>query len=355
MEKLVWNSGVKSKSPVRKFVAFFLFCTFFISACATRGHDMTKQLLEGNDAALQGDYATAVSAYENALKKVPNSIITRRNLGIVLVKVGNYKRARHYLESILPRYENDVEVRYFLGEASRGLADYSAALAQYQKALAIQPKDLRVIKAYAWTYNKIGNNERALAIVEPMLGSHSNDLQIRLIAAHSYLKLKKYKDAVSILAVIEKSGFKLQSKDKVSAEAEKILILSALGDAYLGLENCEKASSLYNEVLKTRPLLSAALTGLAKCDMKSNQKERAVAKLERAAKADPESPEAHYLLAKLLENSDAKKSASYYRKFLILARDNNDFSEETESSKNALSNLEKPTRRSSSSSSRKSR
>lgn len=340
-QKLHFGVGAHLSSCISTLSTFFLVVTLIFSGCATRAHDMTRYLVEGNNAAIRGDFANAATRYEAALREVPNSPIVKRNLGIVMVKVGNYKRARTLLEVVLPRYERDIEVRYYLGEASRGLADYAGALAHYQKALMLDDKDLRVIKAYAWTYNKIGNYERALAIVEPIIASHPTDLQIRLIAATSHNKLKRYKQSISMLALIEKSGFKLQSHDRVSAEAERVLILSTLGEAYLGLQNCNKATALYTEVLKTRPLLSTALTGLAKCDLKGNNLSRAVSRLEKAAKADPETPEAHYLLAKLLEKSDAKKSAYYYRRFLILARDNSEFSNETEVSKNALTNLEK--------------
>lgn len=340
MAKQNFNFGVANLATnVSRYFVFIL--SFFIISCATRSNEMTRNLLEGNEAATHGDFASAVVSYEAALHQVPNSPTVRRNLGIVLVKVGNYKRARALLESIISRYDKDLEVRYFLGEASRGLADYAGALSQYQKALAIDSKDLRILKAYAWTYGKIGNYDRALSIVEPLLASHATDLQLRLIAASAYNKLHKYKQTVSILALIEKSGFKLLSRDKVSAEAEKVLIESTLAEAYVGLENCDKGTSLYNDILKTRPLLASALTGLAKCDMKGNALNRAISRLEKASKADPEAPETNYLLARLLEKTDSKKSAFYYRRFLILARDNNEFANEAEVSKNALNNLEK--------------
>lgn len=322
----------------RATVAFFLL-SFLFAGCATRGHQMTRYLISGNEAALNGDYTIAIQRYEASLAEVPSSFVARRNLGIVLVKVGQYKRAYQMLQGVLPRYAKDVEVRYFLGEAARGLLQFDSALSHYQAALAIDPRDLRVIKAYAWTQCKLGHFDKTLRIVEPLLTAHENDIQLKLIAATAYNKSQRFKETIQTLSVVEKAKFKVQSGDEESAESEKVLLMVALADAYSGLNECEKAGDLYQDVLKSRPFLSNALNGIAKCELNQNQVNRAIQRLERASKADPDAAETYYLLGKALERSDSRKSVAMYRKFLLMARDSGDLKFEREQSKNAIRRL----------------
>lgn len=324
-----------------KLIVPLLLSVHLIGACATRGHEMTKNLLQGNDAALNGDYAAAVNHYELALKSVPDSTAAKRNLGIVFVKVGNYKKAKAILAEVISSYPKDLEVYYFLGEALRGLEEFQSAAAQYQRALRINPNDLRVIKALAWTWYKLGLYERSLAIMSPVLQSTPGDLQVRLIVGSTLNKQKRYRNAIDTLSVVEKSNFKIQSRDKITAESERALIMTALAEAYAGQENCSKATLLYGEVLKARPFLSTALTGAAKCDLKQNATTRAVFKLERATKADPDLQEAHFLLGRIFEKTDPTKAIFYYRRFLLLARDNVEFAAEKQVVKSALGQLEK--------------
>lgn len=314
---------------------------FLLTACATRGHDMSRNLLDGNEAALRGDYSTAVLRYESALKAVPDSKTAKRNLGIVLVKVGNYPRARDLLLSIEKSFENDVDLHYHLGEAFRGLTDYGNAVFYYQKALKVDAKDLRVIKAVAWTWHKMRYYEKTLATLTPVLEKSPNDLQIRLIMASTYNKLKQFQKTLSVLDVVEKSGLKIKSKDKVTAESERALILSTLAEAYFGLNNYGKATAIYNEVLKARPFLATALVGGARCDLASNNVAKAQQKLMRAVKSDPDSADAHYLLARTYQNSDANKSTFYFKRFLLLSKYDVDYVNEVNATKNALAELEK--------------
>lgn len=326
-------------SKTSKIIAI-LFSALALS-CATRAHDMTKNLLEGNEAALKGDYQAAVSHYESALKAVPDSAAAKRNLGIVMVKVGNYKRAKVLLAEALLIYNKDIEVYYFLGESMRGLEEFQSAAAQYQKALRLDPNDLRIVKALSWAWYKMGFFERTLAATGPLLQNTPEDLQLRLIVGSALNRQKKFKESIEVLSYIEKPGFKIQSGDRITADSERALILTALAESYSGIENCTKAIQIFNGVLNTRPFLASALTGAAKCELKQNSTGRALAKLERATKADSTTKEANMLLGKIYEKSDSVKAVYYYRRFLLLTKDNPEFASDAQTVKATLAKLEK--------------
>jgi tetratricopeptide (TPR) repeat protein len=319
---------------------------FLLGACATTPKkDVTRLLLDGNSAALRGDYSSAANSYEAALKIAPDNLPAKRNLGIVLVKTGDFKKAQKTLLSIQNEYKEDLEVFYFLGEASRGANDHKAALANYQRAAKINPQDLRVQKALAWSHFRLSNLERSFTLAQRLNRTHADDLQVKLIFASILNRQKKFEEVQALLSSVERSNFNVQSKDKVSAATERTLLMNALAESYVGSDNCSKAEPLYTEILKARPFLSTALVGAAKCDIKVKQRTRAITRLERATKSDPDSEEAYYLLGQLYESTDKGKATYYYRRFLLLAKDNPQFVSESRITRSNLANLEKGTAR----------
>ncbi|MFZ9519442.1 MAG: tetratricopeptide repeat protein [Silvanigrellaceae bacterium] len=322
-----------------------LFSAIFagLVACATTNpqQETTRFVIDGNAAALRGDYSSASNQYESALRVAPSNMSAKRNLGIVLVKMGDYKRAIKTLAAVQSEYKDDVEVFYFMGEAARGSGDFKGALGHYSKAAKINPQDLRVQKAISWCFFRVGALDKALNLVQKLQRNNPDDLQVKLIFASVLNKQKKYEEVQALLSSVERANFNVLSKDKVSADTERTLLMNALAESYAGSENCIKADALYNEILKSRPFLAPALIGAAKCDLKSKQKPRATARLERAIKADPDAEEAYFMLGQLYETTDKSKATYFYRRFLLLAKDNPQFISEARITRSNLVNLEK--------------
>lgn len=333
---------VRSNTLSMKMIAVGVFSWMLVSCASTNIQDTTRALMDGNSAALRGDFSAAATAYESALKISPKNSAAKRNLGIVFVKIGDFKRARQLLTEIQDEYKEDPEVFYFLGEACRGSSDYKSALSYYQKAAKLNSNDLRVQKAMTWSYFRIGVVEKAFYEAQKLHRANPDDLQVKLILASVLNKKKKYEEVQALLAHVEKTKFNVQSRDKVSADTEKTLLMNALAESYVGSDNCKQAGPLYQEILKARPFLSSALIGTAKCDLKVNQKARAISKLERATKSDPEAEEAYFMLGQLYESSNRAKATYYYRRFLLLAKDNPYFVSESRITRSNLSNLQKP-------------
>lgn len=319
----------------------------FLVSCLTtnKTQQTTRFLIEGNASALRGDFSAAATQYEAALRVDPNNSSAKRNLGIVLVKIGDYKRAYKTLATVQEEYKQDVEVFYFLGEASRGSGDFKNALTAYTKASKINGKDLRVLKALAWTHFRLGQIDRAFNLAQRLHRNYADDLQIKLIFASILNKQKKFDEVQVLLSSVERAKFNVQSKDKVSADTERTLLMNALAEAYVGSDRCSKAEPLYSDILKARPFLASALIGAAKCDLKSKQKNRATVRLERAVKADPETEEAYFLLGQIYENTDKSKATYFYKRFLLLAKDNPQYVSESRITRSNLVNLKKSTSR----------
>ena len=278
-------------------------------------------IITGNKYAEKGDFSKSAEQYKLALKDEPNSTTAKRNLGLVLVKIGRYKEAVTLLNEIAPSYPKDAELYYFLGEANRGIGFEKESIKAYQHSLSIVPNDLRTIKSLSWVYLKTGNYDEAEKLIKKSYEKNPLDLQLMLIMTSLDVKKERYLKAIKEMREFEKSEYKIVSKDKTTAETEKILLLNVLGNAYAGINDCSKAQKIFDIILKTRPFLAPTLTDSAKCDLKTNNSIQAKGKLEKAYSSEPDYPETLFLLGKIYSNNDPKKAAFYYKRFIELSLD----------------------------------
>lgn len=328
--------GLKFLNSLKKSSLVLLFSSFIMS-CATTAHVHSRYLALGNLAAKEGKFLDAATQFEKALVELPDSLPAKRNLGLVKVKLGDYENAVRLLKEVYSSYRDDIEVQYFLGEGYRGLRNYQLAADHYQKGLRLDPADLRLVKALAWSWLKIGKTEWSINLVEPFLSTNPTDHQIRLILANAYNQVGKGKNAIALLKFLEDEKFRIQSKDRTTAIAEHMLLLSALADAYQETDNCRSALKHYFHVLKFRPFFDGALTGAANCLFKSGNDERAIGFLERAVRANPQSTQANFMLARALEKRSKDRSIVYFNRFLKLTENSPDaFSGEREVAKRVL-------------------
>jgi tetratricopeptide (TPR) repeat protein len=307
--------------------------------CASQGHESTKHILDGNENALRGDYSIAIASYEKALELNPQSIPAKRNLGIVLVKVGNYKAAKDHLESVKESYTRDTEFLYFWGEATRGSSDLTGAVRIFNQGLEVQPRDLRMVKALAWTYHKLGQHQKSIDMTQTWLKEYPTDSQLRLILASAFLKLKRYQEGADSLRMFQ--SLKSNAAESPSTSSERALILTVLAQNYLGKNDCDQAGPLFLEVLRTRPFLADALTGSARCDIAKKNFSKAIVKLDRATKTDPEHPDAHYLLGRLYEKTEPSRAALLLKRFLLLSKNQSEKTPEKNLAKKIILEIEK--------------
>ncbi len=293
-----------------------------LNACATSGYQHTRFLVAGNEAAQKGNFVDAVSNYEKALSEVPDSSTGKRNLGIVLVKIADYDRALGLLRAVEKDYASDSELHYFLGEALRGQRNFELAAKSYQDGLRLDPGNLRLTKALAWTWHKMGRNDWVINLIGPYVGLKPNDRQIQLILASAYNASGKFDKAIALLTSKSSKSARSNSITSSGFQAEDMLIWTALGDGYAGKGDCASAQPLYIKVLRVRPFFDSALVGSAKCHLAAKNPKAAVPLLERAIKSNPESAEGHFFLGRVLEGSETDRAMVYLNRFLAMTESN---------------------------------
>ena len=259
----------------------------------------------GNQYAKDGLLREASESYKKALVKTPNNSVAHRNLGMVLVKLGDYRGASRHLEKAMKKYERDFDANYYLGESYRAQDKYAEALFRYKQALKIKEADPRALKPLTWSYFKIRYYTEALTHARELQKVAGNDDQTTIILARTLLKLKRTNEALATVRTARKSMDKNSRAFFNSVEGD---ILYELGDA----KNAEK---MYRDALKDQPLLAGALLGLGKVMLDANKTKLAISYMERAVRVRPRLTEAHFLLAKAYEPTDKEKALKYYQYF----------------------------------------
>lgn len=274
---------------------------------------------QANQYARDGLYREAVAAFRKHLSERPKDAAAHRTLGIVYVKTGAYKLAIHHLQEALPTYPENAELNYYLAEAYRTQTRYADAIFHYKKTLQVEPKNLNALKALAWSYYSIRYYAEALKTAKSLKKLDPNDFQISIINARILNKIGMNDKALAIL----------HKTEALSSPSELAYLNSVKGDILLDEGHRVEAEQAYRKALQDQPLLPGALTGLAKKFIKDQQNlDMAVTYLERALRIRPNLTEAYFLLGQALEKKDPKKSLENYRNFTKEAAMDPEFQQE---------------------------
>ncbi len=311
-----------------KFMILSVFAAFLINACATTTKNQS-QLQLANEYAKDGLFREAIETYKQALIENPKSPLIHRNLGMVLLKVGDYKSSREHLELAINRYEHNFDTNFYLAEALRSLEMYADAIFRYQKALKLKEREPRALKALAWSYFKIRYYSEAASTVAKLESLTPNDEQTVIIKARVLLKLKKGELALNTIE-------KYKSQIKPSSQP---FFNSVLGDIYYELGKKKEASEAYIKSLREEPLLASALYGYGQILADSGDTKNAIKQLERALRVKPKQADAHLQLAKIFQKSDRQRAISHYTAFISLAEADPEYLGELKTAQSELSQL----------------
>ncbi|MBP9708309.1 MAG: tetratricopeptide repeat protein [Oligoflexales bacterium] len=277
-------------------------------SCRTTASDSTY-LAQGNQYAKDGLYKEAAESYRQALREQPKNMTIFRNLGMVLVKLGDFKKAVQSLEMATRSFGDDFDTNFYLAEAYRARDKYAEAIFRYKHALKVSPKSLKALKSLAWSYYQIRYYSEALNTARVAQKQAPNDIQSNVILARVYLSLGRHGDAQSVI-----------SNARTHATKESVVYIDGVeGDLYLEKNNCKKAVGFYQSALKAQPLLPSALLGLGTCMYQEKKYDLAINMLERASRLRPQMKETYLILGKTYEAKKDKKYLQYYKKFIAVA------------------------------------
>jgi superkiller protein 3 len=138
---------------------------------------MSAEELFAKGAALHqsGDILGAIEAYQDALRKEPNRIDARSNLGAAYARLGRYEDAgREYRRALEVDPEN-AAVRFNLALALYKTALVAEATQELEQVLVHDPKNKGAVLLLADCELQMGNDARVIALLEPREGELGQD------------------------------------------------------------------------------------------------------------------------------------------------------------------------------------
>ena len=285
----------------KKVLLILTFVGYAISCKTIEKDENNRYLRLANQYTKDGLYIEAIDNYQRSIQQNNNSLISHRNLGLVLVKMGNYRDAIKSLEKVIHNFSQDFETNYFLAQAYRARRRYADAIFHYRKCLTIRNDDIETLKALSWSYFRIRYYSESLKTTHKVLNKNNNDSQARIIIARTLIKLHRHQDALKVM----------QKAEKVGKEHEEPYFRSILGDIYYHLGMIPTAISYYKKSLKKEPLLAGALLGLGKCYLTRKRVKTAISLIEKSLRVRPSLVEAYWHLGKAYENINPEKAIKY--------------------------------------------
>lgn len=328
---------------------------FLIAAGLAGAQSSNPQQLfhEALAAQQRGDDALAVSKYQEILKRYPDSIEVRANLGAALAKLNRYDEAIEQYRAALAKKEN-AGLRFNLALAYYKKGAWRDAAQQLSSLGAAQPGDARVATLLADCYVNLGQDDKAIAVLTPVEPAHRDDLSLEWLLGSALIRTGRRREGLDRVDAVARAGNRPEAyllagrtalqmneferaRDYAAAAARldprlpglatlQGTVLSYLGDtesaaallrsaveadpkdfeAQLGLgavlhttRDLDGAREHLQRALQLKPDSTLALYEWARLERTEGHVEAAARDMEKVVRADPRWPQPHVELAAL--------------------------------------------------------
>lgn len=287
-------------------------------------------------AARQEHYKEAVPLYRKALALNPKMPGLRLNLGLALFKGGQLEQAipifRQLLKTTAPSSPEAQRLTALLGLAHYGVGQYAAALPYLKKTTANEPQNLqfRLLLAHSCLYAK--QYQCVLDVYHEILLLNAESAEADMLAGEALDEMKNTAGAIEQFRAAVKAdpkepnvhfglGYLLWTQNQFEEaakefEAELVNVpenaqaLAFLADSYMQTNRSDKAMPLVEKALKIDPNIERAHLDLGILYVEAGRRDEAVREFQLAAKLAPEDPSPHWRLARLYQAMGKKEEAA---------------------------------------------
>lgn len=198
-----------------------------------------------NTAYERGDYASAVTAYEQILNRDPENLTARFNRAVALQKSGDTRGAKQAYREILQKNPEEMDAAVNLGAILRDEGKIDEAIDLYRKTLKQDEYNSRLLNNLSVLYRAKKQHGKAIEALHKLLMRDQNNVDAYKNLALVYFDEKKYKLAQTIL------GNALKMSEKAGKKDPDILV--NLGMIHLALGDNGKAMAAFKEAVAIDP------------------------------------------------------------------------------------------------------
>lgn len=270
-----------------------------------------QQLFRDAVAAQQrGDDAMAVSKYQEILKRYPDSIEVRANLGAALAKLNRLDEAIEQYRAALAKKDNPG-LRLNLAIAYYKKSDWRDAAQQLGPLHSAQAEDVRIATLLADCYGNLHQDDKAVAILSPLEARHHDDLSVEWLLGSALIRTGRRREGLDRVDYVARTGNR----------PEAYLLA---GRTALQMNEFERARDYAAEAAKLDPRLPGLDTLRGSVLSYLGDTEGAAAALRAAVGADPKDFDAQLALGAVLHTTrDLDGAREHLQRALQLKPDSN--------------------------------
>jgi len=268
-----------------------------------------------------GDVESAIRGYHEYLEAHPDSVEARSNLGAALARAGRYEEAIAEYDRALSKSPENPALLLNLGLAYYKTGRPGEAATRFERAASLAPqfKD-QVTLLLASCYNTLGRYKQAIALLAPLEKEKSADAAFDYLYGTALLGDRQNASGAAVIDRILSRGdsaearllqgtlkLRMHDHDGALADLEKSIALNGrlpgaharLGELLLEMREIDRARTAFGQELALDPdefVSNLNLGVLAKQDQEYAEARRY---FERALKARPNDPGVRYQMALL--------------------------------------------------------
>ena len=246
----------------------------------------------------QNSLDKALLSAEEFVKKQPGNPTAQNMLGKVYLALGQDDRAKEAFESAREISPGDTIANFGLADLALKNHEPERARADYNQILEHHPGDLLTLQKLAAFEAGQGNITAMRAVLQRAISANPDSVQPRLLMAKSYLLENQPDQARQMLSNIPEN------------QADNPLVLSLMGEIQLALGDNQAASLTLNQLIQAQPDSAEAHFLLAKAYAALNKPQELENELLKTIQLSPEHLYARIGLTRLQihkgEMADAK-------------------------------------------------
>jgi tetratricopeptide (TPR) repeat protein len=316
----------------------WMFVVLFWAVSATAQDEPGQQVLRhAIELHQSGRFAEAIPEYEKYLKAHPDTAAgVRSNLGAALAHEGRYSEAIREYTLSLKAQPNDYGIRFNLALAYYKRGDIQQAVKEFETVYALQPLDdpnrRRLLLLMSECYLRLGEDERVVALLDPLADTDPNDLTLAYLLGTALLHQgQDERGATMIQRILQKGDtaeahmlmafthMKMDDRKATKEEVDRALALNPnLPEAYIVLgrldflqSDLDGAETAFRKALTLDANAFEPLLWLGTLLRQEGKLKESQPNLQRALQLRPKDIRARYQFALLCaDRRDDKRAAT---------------------------------------------
>ena len=196
---------------------------------------------KGVDLQQRGLFDHAIEEYDRALRLDPDNINIMLNLGAACLQKGLSDRSVKLLKKVIEKEPENSMALYNIGKAHVYREEYDTALVHFNRAATLLPEDVDIKKLISICLRQLGRLDQSVSIMLGLIDLISGDVEALLHLGDDLMQLERFDEALDM--------FRRAS----SVACDSIMPLLGIYQCQLRLDNREKAVTALKRAIMIEP------------------------------------------------------------------------------------------------------